>query len=222
MNEADYTAMRRNMIDCQLRTNNVTDARLLHAIEQTSREAFVHKSRAEMAYMDRPVALDDGISGRVLNPPLSTALLLNAAQIRPSDTVLLIGAATGYAAMLLSQLAARIVAVDDDAALIALAQTQITQAGLQNVELVTAPMIDGYAPAAPYDVVVIDGAIEHLSDGIISQLVDGGRIVSGYRLGPVTQLVSGIKRDSTVALHAFMDTEIAVLLAFTRKSEFVF
>ncbi len=222
MNVADYTAMRRNMIDCQLRTNNVTDAQLLRAIAQTPREAFVPRARAEMAYMDRPVVLDGATSSRVLNPPLSTALLLGAAQIKPADNVLLIGAATGYAAMLLSGLAAKIVAIDDDTALIAMAQTQMTHAALQNVELHVAPMTDGYAAAAPYDVVVIDGAIEHLPEGIIAQLADGGRVVSGYKNGPVTQLVSGIKRDNNVALHAFMDNEIAALPAFARKPEFVF
>ncbi len=226
MNKADYTAMRRNMIDCQLRTNNVTEPALLRAIEQTPREAFVPAARAEMAYMDRPVALDNGangsVSGRVLNPPLSTALLLGAAQIKSSDHILLIGAATGYCASLLSRLAAKVVAIDDDATLIAFAQAQVTGAALKNVELATAPMADGFSAAAPYDVVVIDGAIEHLPDAIIAQLADGGRVVSGYKKGPVTQLVSGIKRGNTVALRAFMDNEIAVLPAFVRKPEFVF
>ena len=222
MNKADYTAMRRNMIDSQLRTNNVTDAALLRAIEQTPREYFVPAAYATMAYTDRPVTLENSTSARVLNPPLSAALLLGTAQIKASDHVLLIGAGTGYSAVLLGQLAKSVVAIDDDAALLSLAQANLARSQLLNVELITAPMADGYAAGAPYDVIVIDGAIEQLPDSVVSQLVDGGRCVSGYKKGPVTQLVSGIKCNDTIALHAFIDNEIAPLRAFERKAEFVF
>jgi protein-L-isoaspartate(D-aspartate) O-methyltransferase len=222
MNIADYTAMRRNMIDSQLRTNNVTDVALLRAIEQTPREYFVPVAYATMAYTDRPVTLEGSASARVLNPPLSAALLLGAAQIKASDHVLLIGSATGYSAILLGQLAKSVVAIDDDAALLSLAQANVARSQLLNIELVAAPMAEGYTMSAPYDVIVIDGAIEQLPDAIISQLVDGGRFVSGYKKGPVTQLVSGIKCNNTIALHAFIDNEIAPLSAFARKAEFVF
>jgi protein-L-isoaspartate(D-aspartate) O-methyltransferase len=223
MNSADYTAMRRNMIDSQLRTNNVAGAALLQAIEQSPRELFVPQERASLAYMDRAIPLNDlGAQGRAVNPPLSTALLLNAANIRGTDAVLVIGAGTGYCAALVSRLAKSVVAVEDAAELMAPLAANLAAIGAQNVEVVQGPLSAGCAEKAPYDVIVIDGAIEHLPDAIVQQLADGGRIVTGQKSGPVTQLASGIKRGDGVALRIFIDCEITPLAEFARRAEFVF
>jgi protein-L-isoaspartate(D-aspartate) O-methyltransferase len=223
MNSADYPAMRRNMIDSQLRTNNVAGIALLRAIEQSPRELFVPQERAASAYMDRAIPLDDyGVKGRAINPPLSTALLLNTAQIRPDDTVLVIGASTGYCTALVSQLAKSVVAVEDAAELMVPLAANLAAIGAHNVEVVQGPLNAGWADKAPYDVIVIDGAIEHLPDAIVQQLADGGRIVTGQKNGPVTQLASGIKRGDGVALRIFIDCEITPLAEFARRTEFVF
>jgi protein-L-isoaspartate(D-aspartate) O-methyltransferase len=223
MNSADYPAMRRNMIDSQLRTNNVAGAALLRAIEQTPRELFVPQERAALAYMDRSIPLDEcGARGRAVNPPLSTALLLGAANIRGTDAVLVIGAGTGYCAALASRLAKSVVAVEEAAELLAPLNANLATIGAQNVEVVQAQLSAGWAEKAPYDVVIIDGAIEHLPDAIVAQLADGGRIVTGQKNGPVTQLASGIKRGDGVALRTFIDSEITPLAEFARKAEFVF
>lgn len=194
MESVSFEDMRRAMVDSQLRTNGVTEAWILGAMGSLPREDHVPASHRATSYMDRAIALDDG---SVLNPPLSTALLLQAAEVKPSDKTLLIGTPGGYVAGLL----------------------QGHVAGLT----CTAPADWAAAQKdAPFDVIVIDGAVEELPDALLALARDGARIVSGVSEGPVTRLATGVVLAGKVALKSFIDSEIAPLAAFARKPEFVF
>jgi protein-L-isoaspartate(D-aspartate) O-methyltransferase len=219
MNSHDFSAMRKHMIDSQLRTNGVSNTAILAAMGGLPRERFVPADRSALAYLDRAIPL---VAGRVLNPPVSAALLLDAADIQRSDNVLLVGAGSGYLATALSSLVARVVAIEESPLLLAMAQTNLASTGAINVELHEAPLADGWDQAGPYDVIIIDGAIEELPDAIIAQLKDGGRLVTGQKRGPITGLASGIKRANSLALRSFIDSEIAPLASFAKKPEFVF
>ena len=168
----DMTMMRRNMVDSQLRPSNVSDPVVVGAMAVTPREAFVPDAQRAIAYMDRAIPLG---SGRVLNPPLSTGLLLDRADIASFDRVLLIGAATGYCAALLATIVASVVAVEEDSTLIAHARAALASSA--NVTLVEAPLDQGFADGGPYSLIIIDGAVEKLPDSLIalvSQLHRGG------------------------------------------------
>lgn len=191
MQSVDFDNMRRAMVDSQLRTSGVTDAWVLAAMGGTQREKFVPEALREVAYMDRSIPLADG---KVLNPAVATALMLQAAEVATDDDVLLIGAANGYAANLLGQRAAKVTAAANT--------DDIKQNG--------------------FSLIFVDGAIEELPDRLVAAARDGGRIVTGLADRGVTSLASGIVRDGKVALRRFADSEIAPLPAFARKAEFVF
>ncbi|MEH3160212.1 MAG: protein-L-isoaspartate O-methyltransferase [Sphingomonas taxi] len=210
-------AMRHAMVASQLRTNAVNDQRVLVAMNTLPREAFVPAEARAIAYRDTalPVA-----GGRAINLPMVTGRLLTEAYLERGDRVLLIGAAGGYAAAILAQIVAEVVAVEEDPALAALAREAL--AGTPNVTLVEAPLAGGHADGAPYDVLVIDGAIEHVPDALVGQVRTGGRVVTGVVERGVTRLASGRKTDGGFGLSPFLDSDCVVLPGFSTPKGFRF
>ncbi len=214
--EFSATDMRSAMIDSQLRTNDVIDPAVVGAMAAVPREAHVPDALAAVAYNDRPIALGHG---RMLNPPLVTGRMLVAAAIRPGMRVLLVGSATGYVAALLATLGAEVHALEEQAELMAAARTAATNPAIRWIE---GPLVEGVRKAAPFDCILIDGAIEQLPDAITSQLADGGKLVAAKREGAVTRLVHGIKAGGASALRSFADMDVAPLPGFAAPREFSF
>nr|WP_184018563.1 protein-L-isoaspartate O-methyltransferase [Sphingobium boeckii] len=217
MSEVNFETMRRSMVDSQLRTSGVTDPAVLAAMGAVARESFVPDDRAGMAYIDRRVPLG---AGRALNPPVATALLLEALAPRSDDKILVIGAATGYAAALLGQIGAAVIALEEDKTLADFAGQAL--AGHAHVSVVNAPLAEGWARGGLYDAILIDGAVAHVPDAIKAQLKDGGRIAAGIIERGVTRLASGRKAGDALALTDFLDADAVVLPGFDNPSGFVF
>jgi protein-L-isoaspartate(D-aspartate) O-methyltransferase len=194
MESVNFEEMRRSMVDSQLRTSGVTDAWVLAAMGSIAREDFVPTAHRATAYMDRAIALDDD---SVLNPAVSTALLLQAADVRADDTVLLVGKDSGYVAAIL-------------------------RARVGALTIVPADNLAAAQAASPYSLIVIDGAAEELPAALLHLAADGARLVTGIMEGAVTRLAKGYIHKGNVALKSFTDSEIAPLAAFARKPEFVF
>jgi len=209
--------MRHAMVASQLRTNAVSDQRILVAMNTLPREAFVPAEVRSIAYRDTalPVA-----GGRAINLPMVTGRLLTEAYLERGDRVLLIGAAGGYAAAILAQIVAEVVAVEENAALAALAREAL--AGIANVRLVEAPLAAGAAEHGPYDVLLVDGAIEHVPDVLVGQVKTGGRVVTGLVENGVIRLASGRKTDGGFGLSPFMDSDCVVLPGFAAPKGFRF
>ncbi len=210
---------RQVMIDNQLRPSDVTDARVLAAIARIDREPFVPAERAAMAYADRAVPLTNA---RALNPALTTARMIVDLSPSAASSVLLIGAATGYAAAVLAAMGVTVTAVEEDAGLIAAAR--VTLADLAGVTLIEAPLSAGAATGAPFDMLLIDGCVEQIPATLLNQLRDGARIVAGMRDGAVTRIgraarVAGV---DSVALLPFADIECVSLPGFTAPRHFQF
>jgi len=214
--EITAAEMRSAMIDSQLRTNDVTDPAVVGAMGVVPREAHVPAALGSVAYMDRAIALE---GGRMLNPPLVTGRMLVAAAIRPGMRVLLVGGATGYTAALLAQLGAEVHAVEEAEALLAAAKAATDGTPIRWIE---GPLAAGAPDAAPYDRIVIDGAIETLPDALAAQLAEGGRIVAAQREGAVTRLVQGVKTGGAIALRSFADMDVAPLPGFAAPAGFRF
>ncbi|MFM9828952.1 MAG: protein-L-isoaspartate O-methyltransferase family protein [Sphingomonas sp.] len=212
-----YGAMRAAMVASQLRPGGVSDARLVAALATVPREAFLPFAVAELAYRDMVVTLGNG---RMSNLPIATGRLLNEARLQPTDTVLLVGAAGGYAAAVLAAVVARVVAVESDSALLAIARPAL--ASLSNVTLVEAPLAAGQAASAPYDVIIIDGAVEEVPQVLVDQLAVGGRMTTGLVDNGVTRLAAGRRTEGGFALAAFADLDCAVLPGFAEPKGFVF
>lgn len=210
-------AMRQAMIDSQLRPNAVNNPRVIAAMAAVAREEYVPVDYADVAYADFAVPLG---GGRALNTPIATGRLINEAAVRAGDRVLLIGAATGYGAAVLARLAGSVVAVESDGALATRAQTAL--APLESVEVVEAPLAAGCAAKAPYDAIVIDGAIEQVPDALVEQLADGGRLVAGLIDRGVCRLSRGQRAASAFGMIGFADIDAAPLPGFAAKPEFAF
>lgn len=217
MSNHDFNSMRQAMVSNQLRTTAVSDPRINAVMGRVAREDFVPEDRRALAYVDIVTPLG---GGRGLSAPMTTARLLNEAELKESDTVLLIGAATGYAAALLSQLVASVTAVEVDAALAAQARANL--ASLANVTLVEGALAQGAASGAPYDVIVIDGAIEDLPAALTDQVREGGHVVAGLVDGGVERLVRGVKAGGAISLVSFVDADCARLPGFERPKAFAF
>ena len=185
--------------------------------DTTSREAFVPAEARAIAYRDTalPVA-----GGRAINLPMVTGRLLTEAYLEKNDRVLLIGAAGGYTAALLAQIVAEVVAVEEDAGLITLAKTAL--ADTANVSLVEGPLNAGHAAGAPYDVLIVDGAVEHLPQALVEQVRTGGRVVTGVIERGVTRLASGRKTEGGFGLSPFLDCDCVVLPGFAKPKGFTF
>jgi protein-L-isoaspartate(D-aspartate) O-methyltransferase len=217
VNEQNFEVMRRSMVASQLRTNAVSNPQIVAAMEAVAREDFVPDDRRALAYVD--VAIPIG-KGRALNAPMATGRLLNEAGVRPTDSVLIIGAATGYAAAVVAQLAARVVALEEDDTLSAKAVGLLAIYG--NVTLVAGALNIGWPGAAPYDVILIDGAVENVPQTIISQLADDGRLATGLIEDGVCRLAVGRRGGVGFGLTSFVDAETAVLPGFSAPPTFSF
>lgn len=212
-----FRAMRAAMVSSQLRTNAVNDPRVVAAMAIVPRERFVPDDQRAFAYRDAALPLG---RGRFLNVPMATGRLLTEAYLTPRDRVLLIGSASGYAAGVLSELVARVVAVESDPALVAIARGALD--GHKGVELVEGPLDAGAPAGAPYDVLMIDGAVEFVPETLLDQLAPGGRVVTGLVEGGVIRLASGRRSAGGFGLATFADVDCVVLPGFVRPRGFSF
>ncbi|MGQ0661211.1 protein-L-isoaspartate O-methyltransferase family protein [Sphingosinicella sp.] len=211
MTEQNYQAMRRTMVESQLRTVGVNDPRVIAAMDAVPREDFVPAARRATAYADASIQLGNG---RALNPPMALGRLLTEAKLAGDERVLLIGAATGYAAAVLARLVASVVALEEDASLAATA--------LDGVTMITGSLAAGHAAGAPYDLILIDGAVEQVPAAIVDQVADGGRIATGLIGQGVTRLAIGRVIGGAVGFITFADAAIAPLPGFSAPRGFSF
>ena len=218
----DFAAARRMMVDGQVRTADVTDLRLLDAMGQLPRERFVAPDQAPLAYLDRDLPASDGEGGsrRCLLKPMVLAKLIQAAEITPADRVLDVGCATGYSSALLAQLAASVVALEEDRALAGAAERNLSQ--LPNVKVVTGPLVMGWPAFEPYDVILMQGAAEVAPDALLSQLKDGGRLVCVFGPEPQRKAVIYRRSDGETSGRPMFDAAAPLLPGFSRKPAFVF
>lgn len=213
----DYATARRVMVESQLRPSDVNDPVIIGAMAITPREKFLEAAQAPIAYMDRAIALGES---RYLNPPLSAGLLLSRADIKSADTVLIIGAATGYLAALIAPIVTSVTAVEEQPLLAQRAQSALQ--GYDNVTVATGSLVDGDPAEGSYSLIIIDGAIDDVPQAIIDQLADDGRLVTGVNDNGVTRLAYGRKSGAGFGLTRFADTDIAPLNAFVKAAEYRF
>jgi protein-L-isoaspartate(D-aspartate) O-methyltransferase len=216
MTEQVFEPMRRAMVASQLRTTGVNDPRVVAAMGLVARERFVPEDRRALAYADAAVPIAEG---RALNPPMVLGRLLTEARPLATDRALVIGAGTGYAAAVLAELVANVVAVEEDAGLIAFAKKALTA---PNVEIVNGPLAMGDAKHAPYSLVLIDGAVEHVPQSILDQVADGGRMALATVDQGVTRLCIGRVVGGALGLTTVADAACAILPGFEKPRLFSF
>ncbi len=216
----DFAKLRQSMVDGQIRTNDVTGPRVLQAFLDVPREAFV-PGREELAYLDRDIPVDAGGVRRMMQP-MVLAKLVQAAAIGPDDRVLVVGCATGYSAVIVSRLAARVWGLESDPALGRQAGELARRYATGNLSIVTGPLEAGWASESPYDLILIDGAVEVIPQALVTQLTAVGRLVCVYRetrpgRGTLFRLCNG-----AMSAHSLFDAHAPALPQFARRPEFVF
>lgn len=220
---SDMAEARRRMVDGQLRPNRVTDPALLAAMGGIPRELFLPAGLAARAYSDEDVPLP---GGRVLIQPMMIARLIQLLALRDGDRLLVAGAGTGYGAAVAALCGARVVAVEDDAGLLAIARRAVTgHIAPEALRLVQAPPTEGAADGAPYDAILIEGAIPAVPEAIAGQLAEGGRlatVLTGAARGVVARAVLGRRVGGSLTLTDAFDCPTAALPAFLPRPAFTF
>jgi protein-L-isoaspartate(D-aspartate) O-methyltransferase len=173
MSAADYVLARNLMVDGQLRPSKVNDRRILDAMRSLPRERFVPRHLASLAYIDQDLPLGHG---RVLLKPLVLARLLQLARPRAGEAALIVGSGCGYGAAVLAACGVHVTALEEDPALLALARAALRDAA--TITLAEGKLAEGVPGSAPYDLVVIEGAVRDIPPAIAHQVAANGRLVA--------------------------------------------
>ena len=228
MQQSSLTSLdrRRNMVDCQLRTFDVTDLPVLEAFLAVPRERFLAQADAAVAYSDAALELREGQSRRGLLLPMVLARLLQSADLDQKAKVLDVGGATGYSAAILAKLAGHVVALESEAGFSAAAASHFAALGLTNVSTVTGPLQEGAKSQGPFDVILVNGAVEEGLGHLCSQLAPGGRLLVVKRAPGQVGLAGKATRfdrigDEVSASYLF-DAAASVVQSFEVKPQFVF
>jgi protein-L-isoaspartate(D-aspartate) O-methyltransferase len=215
----DHDKARRNMVDCQVRTSDVTNLELLSAFLSVPREAFVPQGLAEIAYLDEELPLG---GGRFLIAPAPLARLLQAALIKPGDHVLDIGCATGYSTALIATLGATVTGIEASAELAGKARAAIASLGLATATIREGRLEAGLAAEAPFDVIFVGGSVEQLPEVLKGQLKPGGRFVAVEGRGNSAFATLYVNDDGNVSGRRLFNCALPLLPGFERTPQFVF
>ena len=211
------------MVDCQVRPSDVTDIRIIDAMREVPREAFVPQNQLPMAYLDLDLDVSEaGAAKRYLIKPVVTARMLQAAEIKDTDKVLVVGSAAGYTAALVAKLAAQVTATESDSALAAKAKAALAGLGLANVTVRSAAAAEGDRTDAPYDVIVLNGATEILPEGLFRQLKEGGRLVGVFATTQPPRATLVTHSHDDFGHRALFDAVAPILPGLERLPAFVF
>ena len=166
-----------NMVECQLKPGGIRDYRLTLHVGRVPREAFVSSAQRELAYADLEIECLAGEAARTLPTPTAFARLAELADIQADDVVLDIAGGTGYSAAVLAGMASTVIALEEDEAMAEKAGGIWQELNIDNAVAVTGPLPDGQAKQGPFDVILINGCLAELPEGLLAQLAEGGRLV---------------------------------------------
>lgn len=213
----DFATRRTMMVDTQVRPSDVTKFPIIDAMLNIPREDFVPAARREAAYMGENLDLGEG---RVLLEPRTLAKMLDVLDVSNSELVLDVGAASGYSAAVIARMAEAVVALEEDETLSADAAEALSHAGADNVIVHSGALSAGAAEHGPYDVIVIEGAIETLPDAISAQLKEGGRIAAIFMEGALGEARIGHMQQGQISWRMAFNAGAPVLPGFQREAVF--
>jgi protein-L-isoaspartate(D-aspartate) O-methyltransferase len=220
----DFAKARRMMVDSQLRTFDVNDLAVLAAFDAVPRERFVPAGREGLAYMDQdlPVADDAGGERRFMLAPMVLARLIQALQLRPGDKVLDVAGGLGYAAAVLSRLGCAVVALEADADVADAMRGRLAAVEVEGVAVAAGPLARGYPEAAPYDAILVNGAVETRPEALLRQLAERGRLACVEGRGRAARAVLTVRAGDVFGARPLFDAAAPALVAFRTEPGFVF
>lgn len=208
----DFAAARAAMVESQLRPQGVTDPAVIAAMASVPREMFLPAETRPLAYVDRAVSMGDG---RFLPAPAVLGSLLTQMMPERGQTALVVAAGTGYSSAVLAAMGLTVTAIESSAELASLARAN-------GIEVVEGPLERGWKKAAPYNQILIDGAVELIPDAIVEQLADGGRLGTALVDRGVTRLIVGRKAGGAFGYLSLSDAGVPALPGFARPKSFTF
>ena len=216
----DLVQARRNMVQSQLETNKVTDSWILEAFLRIPRELFFPENLADLAYVDEDVEI---APGRYMMEPMVLARLIQAAAIGSRDIVLDIGGVSGYTAAILAERAV-VVSLESDSSLADMSIRNLTKQSVDTVEVFKGPLKEGYRDHAPYDVIILGGAVRDFPLSLTDQLSEGGRLLGVIRSSTADcgRAVLALRNQNHVTERELFDANIPFLPGFPRPKIWTF
>ncbi|RKT35189.1 protein-L-isoaspartate(D-aspartate) O-methyltransferase [Roseovarius halotolerans] len=213
----DYAARRAVMVDTQIRPSDVTKFPIIDAMMSVPREAFVPVELREAAYMGENIDLG---GGRVILDPRILGKMLDALDIQADELVLDVGCALGYSSAVMARVAEAVVAVEENAEMAGEAPGLLSENGADNVILQEGPLTQGAPEHGPYDVIVVEGAVEHLPQTLCDQVKEGGRIACLFMEGALGAVRIGYRIDGEISWRFAFNAGAPVLPGFERHAAF--
>jgi protein-L-isoaspartate(D-aspartate) O-methyltransferase len=218
-----FSTARQKMVDGQVRPSDVTDARVIDAMLTVPREAFVPQNQRALAYLDLDLDVSEGgTAKRFLIKPVVIAKMVQAADIKDTDDVLVVGCASGYLAALVAKLARQVTATECDPSLVAKARGVLAELGIENVTVKAVAVAVGDSAKAPFDVIILNGATEIVPDELYRQLKEGGRLVGVFAMTQPQRAMIVTRSHGDFGNRALFDAAIPVLPGLERPPAFVF
>jgi len=215
----DFDALRRTMVDSQVRPNDVADVRIHAAMLAVPRERFVPTAKRAFAYADTPVEI---APKRYLLDPRVLAKMVELAEVRSTDRILDVACGTGYSSAILARLGSEVVALEQDADLVRMASEILPTVGGTRVAVVQGGLVEGVRAQSPFDVIFINGAIETVPEALFAQLAEGGRLVCVIQQNAAGKATLFVKQGGRVGGRPDFDAAVPMLAGFKRAVGFVF
>jgi protein-L-isoaspartate(D-aspartate) O-methyltransferase len=217
----DFAQARRMMVDSQLRTFDVNDIPVLDAFDSVPRERFVPEGRESLAYIDQDLLVGAGSVRRFMLSPMILARMIQTLAVRPGTRVLDVAAGRGYASAVLATLGARVTALESDPELAGAARETLRSLGFE-VAVVEGPLADGAPQAAPFEAILVNGAVEVRPDGLLHQLAEGGRLVCVQGRGRSAKATIYVRSGDAFGIRTVFDAAAPSLAEFAATPGFVF
>lgn len=216
----NFAIARRKMVENQLRANRVTEEALVAAMDSLPRERFVPPAQAGIAYVDEDLEV---ASGRYLMEPMVLGRLIQALEIAPADMILDVACATGYSTAVLARLGGTVAAVEEDEALAKAANDTLNALSVDNAVVLHCPHAEGYPKQAPYDAILVNGAMGEVPQALFDQLAEGGRLAVVVKEGRgLGRAVLFRKVGGLIGQRVLFDAGTPLLPGFAKEAGFVF
>jgi protein-L-isoaspartate(D-aspartate) O-methyltransferase len=219
---SDTSVQRLNMVESQVRPSDVVDRRIIRAMSEVARETFTVPAFADLAYMDEALPVNEahGAARRKILPARTFAKMVQALDLEADARVLDVGCATGYSTAILARLAKHVVGLDTDPALVARARELLR--GVSNVEFVAGDLTGGWAQGAPYDALLVNGALEVMPEALLRQLKPKGVAVAILGAGAAGRATVWTRNGDVFSARDLFNAGAAVLPGFAAPARFVF
>jgi len=210
---------RSNMVEGQLRPNQVVSEPLIKAISAVNREKFVPKNLNGVAYIDEDIEV---VPGRFIMEPMVFGRLVEVAHVKPTDLVLDIGCATGYSTAVFCRLSEAVVGLEETDDLVEMATSILSEEACDNVAVVKGALNEGLAAQGPYDLIFINGQVDEIPQTLLDQLAEGGRLICVLNENGIGKAVMVSNNEGIMGTRVFFDASVPELSAFSKKETFQF